>query len=381
MSDSLYVGLMSGTSTDGVDAVLTKFSSSASGTTVLAICHSYIPFELPLSQSLLALNTPGHDELHRASLLAKELTRIYAQVTADVIAKAELPAGSRIRAIGAHGQTIRHRPDLGYTVQLLDPALLAELTGIDVVCDFRRRDVAANGQGAPLVPGFHQAVFRDQAGTVAVLNLGGFANLTVIDGCDPPRGFDCGPANALLDEWAQRQFRMRFDRDGELASRGRVHGELLQTLLADPYFAAPPPKSTGRDYFNWDWLAERLASHGIQLQAAQKQPHQLALDVMATLAELTAQTCAEAFRQHAAPAKTLLVCGGGANNPHLISRLRALLPGVAVESTETRGLPPMWVEAAAFAWLAHAFCERIPANVPAVTGAKGPRVLGALYPA
>jgi anhydro-N-acetylmuramic acid kinase len=282
----------------------------------------------------------------------------------------------QVRAIGVHGQTVRHRPQefdgIGYTLQLNSPALLAELTGIDVVADLRSRDVAAGGQGAPQVPAFHRAVFGRPGETGAVLNLGGIANLTALRADGSTIGFDCGPANALLDHWCRLHTGRAYDADGAWAASGQVLAPLLASLRAEPYFALPPPKSTGRDLFNPGWLQARLAADAPVAQAA---------DVQATLAELTAVTCAADVTTHAGAARELLVCGGGAFNGHLMRRLAAHLPGVAVRSSADRGLPPDQVEACAFAWLARAFVRREPANLPSVTGAAGPRLLGALYPA
>ncbi len=286
----------------------------------------------------------------------------------------------RSTRVGAHGQTVRHRPGefdaSGYTVQLLGGALLAELCGIDVVCDLRSRDVAAGGQGAPLVPAFHRAVFAREGETVAVLNLGGIANLTVLGADGSTVGFDCGPANALMDHWCERHTGRAWDEVGAWAASGRVLPALLDALRAEPFLALAPPKSTGRDLFNPVWLDARLSAAA---------PHADPADVQATLAEFTALACADDAARHAPGARELLLCGGGAENRHLVGRLQALLdtrlPGIAVLPTDARGLPAQQVEATAFAWLAAAFRDRRPGNLPAVTGAAGPRVLGALHPA
>ena len=362
---------MSGTSLDGIDAVLANVPASG-GLSVRA--HIHLPFPAALRAELLALNAPGDNELHRAALAANALSRQYADVVALLLNGAGISA-TAVRALGAHGQTVRHRPGefdgCGYTLQLLNPALLAELTGIDVVADFRSRDLAAGGQGAPLVPAFHRALFARPGETIAVLNLGGIANLTVLGADGTTLGFDCGPANALMDHWCQQQRSRDYDEAGAWAASGRVQQPLLASMLAEPYFTLPPPKSTGRDLFNPRWLAARLESN----------PAPSAGDVQATLAELTARTCADAMERHAAAARELLVCGGGAFNAHLMQRLAALLPACRVQTTDVRGLPASQVEAAAFAWLASAHCDRLPGNLPSVTGAAGPRVLGALYPA
>jgi anhydro-N-acetylmuramic acid kinase len=283
-----------------------------------------------------------------------------------------------VTAVGCHGQTVRHRPGefdgTGYTLQLNAPAFLAELCGVDVVADFRSRDVAAGGQGAPLAPAFHRAMFGRGDRPVAVLNLGGMANISCFGAGDHAIGFDCGPGNALLDLWCSAETGQAFDRNGAWAATGRVDPRLLQTLLAEPFLAQPPPKSTGRDLFHREWLDAQLATAACVGRIPSE-------DVQATLAELTAQVCADAFRSHGRGAGELVVCGGGAFNGDLLARLGRLVAPAAVVSSDARGLAPDHVEAVAFAWLARAFTQRSPGNIPAVTGADGPRVLGALYPA
>lgn len=365
-----YVGLMSGTSLDGVDGVLSQLTHGRWQT----LAHAHTPFPPTLRQALLDLNTAGEDELHQAALASQALAVLYAEVVQAVCQKAQvLP--HEVRAIGAHGQTVRHRPELGYTLQLNQPALLAELTGIDVVADFRSRDVAAGGQGAPLVPAFHEAIFAQPDRTVVVLNIGGMANLSILRPGQGPLGFDCGPGNALLDMWCHRQTGQAFDADGAWGAQGTAREDWLADALADPFFALPPPKSTGRDLFNADWLTRWLAPHGVASSAAAAQ------DVQATLCELTARSAAQAVHDHAADATEVVVCGGGALNGDLMQRLARQLPGVSVCRSDAHGLDVMQVEAAAFAWLAWAHVHRVPGNLPAVTGARGPRVLGALHPA
>jgi anhydro-N-acetylmuramic acid kinase len=372
-----YIGLMSGTSLDGVDGVLLR-REPGHGTGWQTLAHAHRPFPGALRQAMLALNTSGPDELHRAAEAAQALVVLYATVVHAVCQAADvLP--SEVRAIGAHGQTVRHRPDLGYTWQLNHPALLAEMTGIDVVADFRSRDVAAGGQGAPLVPAFHDAVFSRPDATVVVLNVGGIANLSILRPGQTPLGFDCGPGNALLDMWCARHTGHTYDANGEWGAGGEVREDWLADALAEPYFVLPPPKSTGRDLFNAPWLARWLAPHGLT-DGAQADAH-TARDVQATLCELTARSAAQAVQTHAPDASEVVVCGGGALNGDLMRRLGEQLPGVRVARSDERGLEAMQVEAAAFAWLAWTHVARLAGNLPAVTGARGPRVLGALYPA
>ena len=375
----LYIGLMSGTSLDGVDGVLLELATQAPGAAMpmAVLAHRHRGFDAALADELLALNTAGPDELHRAALAGNALARVYADVVESLL-KLSGKSKHQVRAIGAHGQTVRHRPRefdaTGYTLQLGNAALLAELSGIDVVADLRSRDVAAGGLGAPLVPAFHRAVFAQARRIIAVLNIGGMANLTALHADGTTAGFDCGPGNALMDHWCRQHTGQPFDDAGTWAASGTVMVPLLTTMLDEPFFRSSPPKSTGRDLFNTAWLADHLQR---LRSGAAARPQ----DVQATLAELTATTCAHAMRQHAGDANELLVCGGGALNLHLLRRLGAQLQGTNVVTTDTRGLPAMQVEACAFAWLARAFCHRECANLPAVTGASGPRVLGALYPA
>ena len=364
---------MSGTSLDGVDGVIYDFS----GPVPQVIAHVSEPFLADLRTELLALNTAGNNELHRAALASNAVSRIYAEVVHKLLALSKLKS-SEIQAVGAHDQTVRHRPGefdgTGYTLQLNNPALLAELTGIDVVADFRSRDVAAGGQGAPLVPAFHQDVFTNQKNAndaVAVLNIGGISNLSVLGKDAPVLGFDCGPGNALMDYWCHIHTGQLFDADGAWAASGQVNEGLLNQLLSEPFINKSPPKSTGRDLFNPAWLKQRL------LGFEEVTP----VDVQATLTEFTAHACAKNTICYANNSKTLVVCGGGALNGHLMRRLQAGLPNSAVASSEAFGLPPLQVEAAAFAWLARKAIRRETASFKSVTGAQGSRILGAIYPA
>ena len=369
----LYIGLMSGTSLDGADGVLVDFAPQTGGV-LRVLAHRHRPFAPGLAAELLALNTSGKDELHRAALAGNALARVYSEVV-DALLETNGTPRERVIAIGAHGQTVRHRPQefdgTGYTLQLGSPALLAELCGIDVVADLRSRDVAAGGQGAPLVPAFHRAVFGIAGETIGVLNIGGISNLTVLRSDGSTTGFDCGPGNALMDHWCQAHTGRSFDAGGAWAASGSVIEPLLQRMLADPYFAMPAPKSTGRDRFHPTWLSARLRGSATPANPA---------DIQATLAELTVAGCANDVLRHAVDATELLVCGGGAFNQHLMRRLTARLPKVMVRPSDERGLPAMQVEACAFAWLARAFCTRAPASLSSVTGARGARILGALYP-
>lgn len=373
---SHFIGLMSGTSLDGVDGVLVDFPVERE----LALrvqAHVHHAFAAPYAEELLALNSPGENELHRAALAGNALARVYAQVV-EALLQASRVSRDQVCAIGAHGQTVRHRPQefdgVGYTLQLNNPALLAELTQVDVVAEFRSRDLAAGGQGAPLVPAFHRAVFGRAGKTMAVLNIGGMSNLSVLRSDGSTLGFDCGPGNALLDHWCRSHFGRAFDDAGAWAASGTVRAPLLAALRAEPYFSLQPPKSTGRDMFGPDWLSAHLAAFGHGGGAAPE-------NVQATLCELTAAICATDVLEHAPGAAQLLVCGGGVRNAHLMRRLAAWLPNTPVTPTDEVGLPAEQVEACAFAWLARCFVMRRTGSLASVTGAKAARVLGALYPA
>jgi anhydro-N-acetylmuramic acid kinase len=284
-------------------------------------------------------------------------------------------SASAIRAIGAHGQTVRHRPHefdgTGYTLQLCQPALLAELTGIDVVADFRSRDIAAGGQGAPLAPFFHQALFGRAGETVGVLNIGGISNLTLLRKDGSMLGFDCGPGNALMDAWCMQHTGQAYDAEGAWAASGRLLPALLQALLSETYFGKLPPKSTGRDLFNRAWLDSHLQAFGNAKPS----------DVQTTLTELTARVCVADVLRHQPDLSRLIVCGGGALNKQLMWRLQALLPDARVVSSADCGLPPLQVEATAFAWLARKTVRREKLELQSTTGARGARVLGCVYPA
>lgn len=366
----LYIGLMSGSSLDGIDGVLADFS----GRRMQIVQHASAAFAPDLRAELLALNSAGDNELHRAALAGNALSRAYAGVVQTLLGRSGQSA-SAVRAIGAHGQTVRHRPRqfdaTGYTLQLGNPALLAELTGIAVVADLRSRDLAAGGQGAPLAPAFHQSFFGRAGEGLLLLNIGGIANLSVLAADGKVLGFDCGPGNVLIDAWCQQHTGQAFDQDGAWAASARVLPELLATLMQEPFLHQPAPKSTGRDLFNRAWLAARLGRFGPAEPA----------DIQATLTEFTASACSESARRYQKDSKILAVCGGGARNGHLMRRLQAACRSLQVLATDALGLPALQVEAAAFAWLARQTLRGAPGNLPEVTGATGPRVLGALYPA
>ena len=362
---SLYIGVMSGTSLDGLDIALIKQDSA-----IALVASHYIPMPDALRTELLGLCASGPDEIARSAIAQQHWVTLAAQGIHALLDQQNLKPQD-IRAIGSHGQTIRHEPARGFTVQIGNPALLTELTGITVVSDFRSRDVAAGGQGAPLVPAFHEALFGERTGNNAVLNVGGFSNLSLIETGKPVAGFDCGPGNVLLDAWIHQQRGEHFDLDGQWAASGRIVPQLLNALLSDPFFLTKGPKSTGREVFNLGWLQQHLS----RLPVFEQQ------DVQATLLELTALTIVESLQTAQAQTETLLVYGGGAHNSTLMNRLATLLPSTQVSSTATHGVDPDWVEAMAFAWLAHCCLEGIAANRPSVTGARGLRVLGAIYPA
>lgn len=364
MACELYIGLMSGTSIDGIDAVVADFSAA----TCRSVAHAHVAFEPGLRDELTTLQQKGADELHRAAIAANALMDCCAAAVSALLVATGRDRKD-IAAIGVHGQTVRHRPDLGYTTQLANPARLAEATGITVIADFRSRDVAAGGQGAPLVPAVHAALFGAPDSHRVVVNLGGIANLTDLPPGGPVRGFDTGPGNTLIDAWAERHTGQPFDRGGVWAARGKTIEALLSSLRTDPYFTLPPPKSTGRDRFHLRWLERHLKSSFA------------AVDVQRTLVMLTATTIADAIATHCAAAAEVLVCGGGAQNATLMDDLGTALQPRAVSTTAAHGIPVDEVEALAFAWLAREALAGRSTSLPAVTGARGARVLGAIYPA
>jgi anhydro-N-acetylmuramic acid kinase len=358
-----YIGLMSGTSLDGVDAVITSLDSSRP----LVRGHLSSPFTHELRAELQALNQPrGNDELRRAALAANELSRTYAAGVRALLTNQEI-AAREVHCIGCHGQTVRHQPADGYSIQIVNGALLAELTGISVVCDFRSRDIAADGQGAPLVPAFHHAVFASTDRHRVIVNIGGIANITSLPPSGAVTGFDCGPGNLLLDAWAQRHLNLPYDSEGAWARAGRVIPSLLEQLLEDDYFNRAPPKSSGRESFNLAWLDRQLASS--------EKP----VDVQATLLALTARGIVDAIGRFCGGAQEIFVCGGGARNTALLALLARELGPNPVATTDTLGVAAQHVEALAFAWLAKQYLKGLPGNLPAVTGARAARILGAMY--
>lgn len=360
MAAELYIGLMSGTSADSIDAALVRFEPRPR---VLATHSAPLPATVRQQIRSLSDSIP----LRAVAELDVELGRLFASAAQDLLATAGVSA-VKVRAIGSHGQTVWHAPQGArpFTWQIGDPNIIAEQTGITTVADFRRRDVAAGGQGAPLVPAFHREIFA-AAGNSCVLNLGGIANITIIDAAGA-RGFDTGPANTLLDSWIHAERGLPYDADGAWAAGGTILPELLQALLQDAYFSRPPPKSTGPEHFDLAWLRHHCGDR-------QHQPQ----DVQATLVELSAATVAAAVREHAPAAQLLLVCGGGVHNRLMMERLAALLAPLPVRSTAEVGVDPDFVEACAFAWLAYQRLQGRPGNVPEVTGARAPVILGGVY--
>ena len=375
MTRELFIGLMSGTSLDGVDVALVAFTEQKT-----KMLHShFLAYPATLRAQVLALQHPTENELENTALIGNALAKIYAEAVNQILVDAQL-SSNQIVAIGCHGQTIRHRPGfedgIGFTLQIGNAALLSELTGITVISDFRSRDIAAGGQGAPLVPAFHQAVFADKQINRVIINIGGIANITYLGNSENSSnktngvyGFDSGPGNMLLDAWIKQHKNLDYDANGDWASTGQVIPSLLSDMLAEPYFALLPPKSTGRDLFNQTWLQEKL------LATTTLRPQ----DVACTLVALTAHSIYNALTQHCGEFNEVYVCGGGAHNRLLIELLQTLLGETKCDSTESLGIGADWVEAIAFAWLAKQCINKKTANLAEVTGAKGPRILGAIY--
>ncbi len=365
MAGELFIGLMSGTSLDGIDVALVKFDETVQQPHVL---HThFLAYPSALRADILALQHPTENELEITEILGNKLARLYAEAVNQLIVNSKVSV-TDIIAIGNHGQTIRHRPELGFTMQIGNPALLAELTGITVVADFRSRDIAAGGQGAPLVPAFHKALFAHQHLNRAIINIGGIANITHLASTGEVFGFDSGPGNMLLDAWIKQHLDLDYDANGVWANSGKVIEPLLSSMLAEPYFALSPPKSTGRDLFNTTWLNTYLLNKNYQ-------PN----DVAHTLVALTAYSIHLALMQHCSDVDEVYLCGGGAKNGLLTQHLKDLLGTKLLATTDDLGIDIDWVEAVAFAWLAKQCLNQQTANLPEVTGAKGARILGAIY--
>ncbi|WP_372873312.1 anhydro-N-acetylmuramic acid kinase [Shewanella sp.] len=368
MTQSLFIGLMSGTSMDGVDAVLVDFASPQPQ---LVATHTE-PYPVHLLKGLQRLCQPGQDEINRLGRLDRSVGSLFATAVNNLLAKAGVDK-SQVVAVGSHGQTVRHMPNLevGFTLQIGDPNTIAAETGIDVIADFRRKDIALGGQGAPLVPAFHQQVFAKEGECRVILNIGGIANITWLPGnADAVLGFDTGPGNTLIDAWIQQVKELPFDADGEFAQSGTTNEKLLKQLLSHPYFALSHPKSTGRELFNGAWLEQQLEDFANLDEA----------DIQSTLLDLTCRSIAQDIYKLSWEGE-LFVCGGGALNGALMRRLAALLPGYSIATTSALGVDPKWVEGIAFAWLAARHHLGLPANLPAVTGASREAVLGARFPA
>jgi anhydro-N-acetylmuramic acid kinase len=360
---------MSGTSMDGIDAVVVDFSSHLPH----LIASHQEPIPDKLQQSLRQLAQPGDDGIDQVGVADVQMGHLLAKAVNNLLSSSNI-APSDITAIGSHGQTLRHRPngETPFTLQVGDPNTLAQLTGITTIADFRRRDMAAGGEGAPLVPAVHANLFQQADHSRIVLNIGGIANITLLpaDLSMPVIGYDTGPGNTLMDSWCRQHLNRPFDKHGNWASIGMVQQPLLEEMLADPYFSRQPPKSSGPEYFSPAWLQQKIAASSLSSQ-----------DIQATLLELTAQSITQAIQRHNIEIKEVLVCGGGVHNQHLMQRLTALLKPIKVHSTATAGVEPDWLEALAFAWLAQRTLSGLTGNLPDVTGADKTVILGGIYPA
>ena len=372
MDSTLYIGLMSGTSVDAIDSALVHCRGDE--VELLATHQHSIP---PRTRQRIArISHSGADEIECMGPLDRELGALFAAAVRDLLASTGT-APDQVRAIGSHGQTVRHRPPSGgtagtssFTLQLGDPNTIAEITGITTVADFRRRDMAAGGEGAPLAPAFHAARLAKREVNRAIVNIGGIANVTLLEGVSLRLGFDTGPGNTLLDHWITRHRGVSFDRDGQWSRSGQPCQALLADLLSHSYFAKTGPRSSGKEAFHLGWLDSALQAH----------PGLAAADVQATLAELTAASIARGVADSGLTVTEIYVCGGGARNSDLMERLRRYLAPATLATTAALGIDPDWVEAVAFAWLAHRTLEGLSGNAPAVTGARGPRILGGIYP-
>jgi len=363
-----FIGLMSGTSADGIDAVLMEFAPAPR-----ILATHFTPYAASVRDHVRAVSAGrySNDAMDEVGTLDSQLGELFGAAVLALLERSKTDAKD-VRAIGSHGQTIRHRPRQAhpFTTQIADPSVIAARTGIAVVADFRRRDIALGGQGAPLLPAFHKVAFGSGTEDRLVVNTGGIANITLLPAQGEVRGFDTGPANVLMDIVSRDELKQPYDAAGKTAASGKVDAALLAAMLQEPYFDAPAPKSTGPELFNRAWLDKHLAGRRLK-----------PTDLLATLAELTARSVAEAALQHASGVKRVYVCGGGAHNAHLMARFGAQFPGATVESTAVLGIDPDWVEAAGFAWLAHRTLAGLPGNLPSVTGAAKYAVLGAVYSA
>lgn len=374
-SSQYFIGLMSGTSVDGIDAALVAHQPKTSFT--LQHCYNH-PLSNQTKQRITELTQPGNNEIDKLGVLDRELGHEFAKAVNQLLRQSGLKA-EQIAAIGSHGQTLRHRistnKDSNFSLQIGDPNTIAEHTGITTVADFRRRDVAAGGQGAPLAPAFHQALFGQQQPCITV-NIGGIANLSILPSAThatPPTGYDCGPGNLLLDAWCQRHQQQPYDDNGAWARSGDINSNLLEQLRQHHFLELPPPKSTGREDFHSVWLDQQLEQFPQSVSP---------VNVQATLVEFTATTIASAIQQHRSHSRcSVYVCGGGAHNRYLMDRLQHHLNGYHVTTTAALDIDPDWVEAIGFAWLAQQTLSGLPGNIPNVTGAKGERILGGIYPA
>lgn len=370
-SEALYIGLMSGTSLDGIDAALVNISNE--GNTIELLHATESPIEATLKSELQKLCAPAENEIVRSGQASIEIAIAFSAAVKNLLKAANISA-KQIAAIGSHGQTIRHHPEAAFpfTVQIGDPSTIAELTGITTVADFRPRDMAAGGEGAPLAPAFHEQIFGSRSQHCHVVNIGGIANLSVLDSRGPTRAFDTGPGNTLMDQWIQQHQQQKYDKNGHWASSGKSNAALLNKLLTEPYFHKPPPKSTGRELFNLPWLKKALQNISEEVSPA---------DVQATLLQLTVQTISHDILQYGHNQGEIFVCGGGSENIQLMEALQSQLPAHTVLSSDAAGVSSQYMEAMAFAWLAFRTHHQLTGNLPDVTGAGRAVILGGIYPA
>tara|TARA_R110000868_G_scaffold3523_13_gene22381 strand:- start:1268 stop:2359 length:1092 start_codon:yes stop_codon:yes gene_type:complete len=360
---------MSGTSADGIDAALVDFN----GQTPRLLASHFTPYDKAIRKKIIDLCHPGENEIQRLGELDIELAHAFA-ISVNTLLKESGTNASTISAIGSHGQTIRHSPNSRrrYTLQIGDPNTIAAQTGITTVADFRRKDIALGGQGAPLVPAFHRDLFSSNETNRAIVNIGGIANVTLLsrNAAKEIIGFDTGPGNTLIDSWINTHQNSKYDQAGAWGQTGKIHTALLDIMLTDAYLSSPPPKSTGREHFNLLWLQEQLKKTNDNIAP---------VDVQATITEFTAATILNAIKQHIDTGE-ILICGGGTHNTYLMTRLQALsAPAFNIATTEAHGVHPDWVEAIAFAWLAAQTIQQRTSSLPSVTGANAPAILGGIY--